>query len=377
MLCLKCNTNQDGTHRFCKNCGNELEIHHKDPALDIVIVDTYEELQKKYKKNKRTAIGFILIFLVIILVLIAISLTPNKYNIEHIDDSTNSIIKPKTSFITPGLIKNIDLNIIGHDDFIIDTDVDEIELSMQTIIGANVTFNNKSVVIDEYGVGSIFLDKLSQGINEYDIKITSDGYAENFYTIIVKYQAQKKEIQLSIDSITVQDSKNGIMMIQGYTQKGIILTSNMDFHQPPTIVNGSYEALIQLPEAVKEYVVEIIATDKDGNTNVAKTVVEREYDEDEYHDNAIDINGSEFFENAIKYNSLVIKLSGKFKSVDKVSDELQIIDFVLSDTDDQSIKVYYYGESSLREGSTRTLYGQYMGEKDGKIVIHSYLAYKE
>lgn len=63
-------------------------------------------------------------------------------------------------------------------------------------------------------------------------------------------------------------------------------------------MHGKYEILIRLPEAVVEHIVEIIATDDKGNIGIAQIKFQKEFYKNEYYNNAIEIEGSEFPANA-------------------------------------------------------------------------------
>ncbi len=67
MLCKKCNTHNDGAHRFCISCKSRLNLSYEESEKDIVVAPLVHQKRNK-DTNKKGIIAGYLIFVTIIIV---------------------------------------------------------------------------------------------------------------------------------------------------------------------------------------------------------------------------------------------------------------------------------------------------------------------
>lgn len=84
MRCYQCNTINDGTHRFCQNCGHELNIRYNNPNINVVMVKTTEKRQKRRTRNRQIVIWLLVLALIIVATILLFIIQQTKMQNENI-----------------------------------------------------------------------------------------------------------------------------------------------------------------------------------------------------------------------------------------------------------------------------------------------------
>lgn len=401
MICPNCGKDNNYYHRYCYECGNQLQTGENiedlsqpeaiDTPAPIVFGedDTETGFFSRNKLLKLAPYAAIIVIGAFGLSLIGFNLFKNRPGGNLVNPSATvrtstpllTSAPPRTPTPTPEPTPTatpvpITLDLVQPVGGTDSTEKDQYTLSFNTN-GNTIFVNDEQQDIAPDGSGNVSLNlSLTQyGENKFVVRAIDEYNQERELTVLI--DKLYPLTTLSLAEKQVLSTNKAKIVVSGTTMVGaqVAVKSDLTYKEPIKVdTKGKFSIEFALPVLPGQYEVNITALAKDHREAILPCVVEKLIDEKTYQKAAIACKYDTLVNNPNAYIGKVVFFSGTIDTLDPA--DKKKFTFRMDKKTSQLVYIEYTGSTAMVKGAARKLYGEYVGTVDGMPHLLVRMAYK-
>ena len=252
------------------------------------------------------------------------------------------------------------------------------QLILEVLPGSNVYVdgNNYSHILNEEGQLSLQLEILEQPETQYEIRVSSKGYAEAVENII--FRKKQMAFPLAVDqSIPIQADGEWVE-VTGNTHPEAVLSTNLELREEvsPDPDTGDFKMYVKA--SAKGYTPFILTASLDGSEDsVLEMVIQRQVTELDYTSSAWAPEYGNMKQYPNLHNGIIFLFTGEIKEIQSTGTRTSLlVDVAKEGQPEQLIYVDYWGSLQLAPGQRIRIFGNRWGNKEGNPYILAPFIYK-